>query len=651
MDVTSPLTRDIHESFQPKIVQLYANLLALHLPDAEEDHIQPEGFWREFFLLKPAKQKFYDILEPLTADDLLHIQNQTRNFIKRSILEINSNKEPQNGHALDNLTSFLAAVLAKKYANPSTDIIEVVAGLEDVDNVMTDIVNGLDTIINKSTSASLRRKAIDCAIAAVAGSYQTSLVTYFIHQDFFHGLMKYVQTVPESAPAALCLLGLLANFNKFETHNVYQNRMEDFINEDIMAKLVEGFANTCGDIRDAYVAIQDDTPVQWSLGSTLSYVGLRALTPEAKKPIPPTEDEAKVLFNDLPPANAVIFLTVYCFVQANNVFASLLIATDKDDDLESRLAAFLSVSSYLCHHAFRSTRVQHYSLMTLFTIRLLVEDSVLAKRLSSTDLKITVRLARQRPPHLPYLTTPRPPTCVVLDILTDTLSHNLRKRLNIPLYSTTLTILHAILTQLSSNRNRLTHHWSYIWLSLISLLRFMTTYSTDLIQSARLTDLQSNIILPLTSILTFSLLRGDNFLPDPPSYDDLFYKLLESSETLEKFKSAYEIAKLPTSDKLRRATDALISISGHYQNLLSSSKKKVHLSPREIQKLIGEGHETLGDVVDNISTTGSVKGRGGVTAGAEEFGHYEKWRESAWKVEIKKIIRTVVEDARMLALQ
>lgn len=647
MDAPSPLTREVRETFQPKIVQLYSDLFILHRTDDEEERLPSEGFWREFFLLKPAKQRFHDVLEPLTADDLLHLRQQTQNFVRWSIAEVKTNREPQNEHALENLTSFLASALSKKYSSPSTDVIEVVAGLENVDKVMTDLVNILNSTIDRGTSSSMRRKAIDCAIATVSGSYHFSLATYFIHKDFFHGLMKYVQSSSDGSPSALCLLGLLANYHKFEAQNIYQSRMEDFVNEEIMVKLVEGFANTCGDIRDAYIAIQDDTPAQWTLGSTLSYVGLRALTPEAKKAPPPTDDQAKALFGELPGTNAVILLASYSFVQANNVFASHIISTDKDDDLESRLAVFLSVTSYLCHHAFRSTRTQHYSLLALFLLRLLVEDSIIAKRLASTDLKIEVRLARQRPPHLPHVSTPRIPMCAILDILTDTLSHNLRKRIDIPLYSTTLTILLAILTHLSSTRVRLAHHWSYIWLSLVSLLRFMTTYATDLSQAARLSDIQSSILTPLTRIMTFALLRGDNFLPDPPSYDDLFYKLLESSELLTKFRTAYEIPKLPPSNKLRRGADALISIAGHYQNLLSSSKK-VHQSPKDIQTLIGEGHETLGEVVDNISTTGSAKG---AAIGNEEFGHLEKWRESAWKVEIKKIIRTVVEDARSLALQ
>jgi len=39
-----------------------------------EDAVPTEGYWREFFLLKPDRQRLYDILEPMTAFDLLHMQ-------------------------------------------------------------------------------------------------------------------------------------------------------------------------------------------------------------------------------------------------------------------------------------------------------------------------------------------------------------------------------------------------------------------------------------------------------------------------------------------------------------------------------------------------------------------------------------------------
>lgn len=104
------------------------------------------------------------------------------------------------------MTVFFAVVLGKKYMNPSSDIIEVLAGLDNVDTVFNALVETLeDAITNGRTSMSnlrkkcvlvltksveLRQKAVQATIAVVAGGYQTALVSYFLHRDFFPALMN-----------------------------------------------------------------------------------------------------------------------------------------------------------------------------------------------------------------------------------------------------------------------------------------------------------------------------------------------------------------------------------------------------------------------------------------------------------------------------
>ena len=48
---------------------------------------------------------------------------------------------------------FFAVVLAKKYMNPSSDIIEVLAGLDYVDLVFTELVTCLDQVIKDGRSS------------------------------------------------------------------------------------------------------------------------------------------------------------------------------------------------------------------------------------------------------------------------------------------------------------------------------------------------------------------------------------------------------------------------------------------------------------------------------------------------------------------
>lgn len=114
------------------------------------------------------------------------------------------------------LTVVLGAVLAKRYTNPSADIITVLAGLDEVDVVFSEFANAVETIIRTGRSCrfcdlsfereksgrscfavEVRQKAIQVALSLTSGAYQTSLVSYFTHRDLFPALMKVRYFLPE----------------------------------------------------------------------------------------------------------------------------------------------------------------------------------------------------------------------------------------------------------------------------------------------------------------------------------------------------------------------------------------------------------------------------------------------------------------------
>lgn len=140
------------------------------------------------------------------------------------------------------------------------------------------------------------------ALAVIAAGFQTALPSYFTHRDLFPALIKYIQECEHTTALlpGIYLLGLLANYNKFEFQNPYRLRLDDFVNDSIIQKIVRSFGSTCVRLRDGYVAVQDDRPEGWTLGSTLSYIGLGALAPASRPSTPtPASEEAKSLFTAL----------------------------------------------------------------------------------------------------------------------------------------------------------------------------------------------------------------------------------------------------------------------------------------------------------------------------------------------------------------
>ena len=193
-------------------------------------------------------------------------------------------------------------------------------------------------------------------------------------------------------------------------------------------------------------------------------------------------------------------------------------------------------------------------------------------------------------------------------------------------------------------------------------MRFLTTYASDLTSSPKIQTLTTS----LADLIAFCVSGGDTFLPDPASYDDLFYKLVETGPIISKFRDAYSLSRsnavaadgISQPNELHSASiDTLQSVSTHFYTLLfhsdgadaaaiaaaaTSSKadepvpvalpsiRKKNLSPREVHRIIKQGYDTL-----------SIQPPEGLNAWA-------KWREADWKSELKRAARWAVDDARQL---
>lgn len=157
----SPLTQQERpSSLQPKIVRLYDDLFE----DDNEQVLESNGFWREFFLLSPDTTRLRQKLEGLYPGDLLHFQRSTQILFAQGTAQLKMKAGPMDEHALDvrsiycfhtafvrltyqTLIVFLDVVLSKRYTNQSSDIIAVIAGLDQIDLILLEFANAVDGII------------------------------------------------------------------------------------------------------------------------------------------------------------------------------------------------------------------------------------------------------------------------------------------------------------------------------------------------------------------------------------------------------------------------------------------------------------------------------------------------------------------------
>ena len=211
----------------------------------------------------------------------------------------------------------------------------------------------------------------------------------------------------------------------------------------------------------------------------------------------------------------------------------------------------------------------------------------------------------------------------IIDLLTDGLNHNLRKRLDVHFYSQSIRLLARILTYLAKSRAKLSYHWAELWRCLLSFVRFLTAYEESLKRLSGMSEMAESVV----DLLMLALTNGEAFLPDSAAYDDLVYKLAESGEALVKFRDTYELGNLDQKNSVK----SLIGVAKHYQELVETQKtKSTHLSYIEVGNIIKKGYGTL-----------AIEAHDGVY-------HTEAFREADHKTELKKITRAAVTDATVM---
>lgn len=183
------------------------------------------------------------------------------------------------------------------------------------------------------------------------------------------------------------------------------------------------------------------------------------------------------------------------------------------------------------------------------------------------------------------------------------------------------------------------YHWSLLWQTLLSFLRFLTTYAPWL--AVQDPDLPS-LINPFLATLALAVISGESFLPDPAAYDDLFYKLVEAGDYLSRFKKAFHMHLRPPSDHSSATSngsttapiDILIQVATHYHDLVEAEKGKGrmgnNMSPREVSKVIRQGYDTLS------------------LPAMEGLDRWDRFREGDERGMLKRVARVAVEDTKKL---
>ncbi|KAG0223921.1 hypothetical protein BGX31_008272, partial [Mortierella sp. GBA43] len=511
----------------------------------------PDVFWDELFLIKVNEGYLSSSLQQTSEDQLLAIKDGINNIFLHATLTI-----------------VLGEIFRKKFNNWSFDVIHLLTGLSHADNVFRTLVEGLDTTLGSEDPLEIRTTALRLAITLACGNdnvNKNSLNEYFMQRNLFPSLIKFFLRAEstELAFEVMALLGLLANYNKYEIQNPYLSNLTELNNAETFQKMVMVTVHTFDGMRGGYTKVMDDDEMSTvsKLTSALSYVTGMLWNPKAQD-----NSVTDTAFALLPDGRVTVLLILYDLIYNNKRFRQTFLdyttkslptasqgnindkPTEQQQQLgsetsETGLGAFLSFASYLLQHN-RTHRSSPYTHLCLIILQILVEDpttypylctipqsqdlpsilTVSAEGARATSAMAVVRLCRQRQPVIPNFKQPRPMAAVLLDVILGFLKHNMKKKMQIDCFRLSIAIIFSLASRFKALRVRLPYHWAEMWNGLQNFVKFLQSNGKAFEHNLEARDLVAETIDLVNYFVTF----GDLIMPDPASLYSLYYEIVRS---------------------------------------------------------------------------------------------------------------------------
>lgn len=718
--------------------------------------IKSKGFWVELFLLRCNKVALSQLLSQIPAEKLLQRKEVTREFFKQCVTHLNPHLQDLNviNNSLSMLLVFFQSIFEKKFVSRSSNLISLLAGYDTIDEIFFKFLDNINTIIrgdfvsssNKNDSTKQQHSdyveqqeltaqvnAIRTAIVVAGGSYNISLGTYFMNRDLFVSIVDFINSSNSDLYIgdAFSLIGLLAAFGKLETHNPYRVRLGDFVDQTSMIKTIQASGHVWQICLNQY--LQEQTAAASRISSPLSSIAFwlgfgRKQQPPLDKTSNPSLSQGNPTTggNDTTPSKLplqIMSLTIatYEAVSANKVYARLLLEcpaspSSGSQSLENKsppFATFLSLCTFLFQNQHKVTRAALYSRLCLLILRIIVESPVTAANASSStspsllvddELRTSsIIVARQRAPYLPLATSETSNSGAhqgrlliegLLDALQCALRYNMKRILDVEMYLLALTTLFQTIHFLRQAKFQVEYHWSELWKTLMSLIRFINSHNAPSGHSSSTSssgtntpndsavNLTSNnhesvenpsqgsseyseIVNLIVLILATSLINGNSFLSNSDDYDDLFYKIIEGSDTITKLQKTF--CQTLSNNKSPSMTVLQAAIN-HYSALLPKSllmgkNSKQQMNSQQISSIIRDGYQTL-SLYQYATTTsvggngnGGANGNGSGTTGLKNpsevaaylmYDPLPRLRESEERLYFKKLMKEVISDIQEL---
>ncbi|XP_018578571.1 UPF0668 protein C10orf76 homolog [Anoplophora glabripennis] len=535
--------------FKEKVVQIYECLLK------GEDVSQNELFWDEFFLLKPKVTNIENEIQKMSVEQLQTAKQNINLLYSHCIEVLDQQHNIRVAYGLLTLCALLHAIF-KKALDTQIDVIEFLTGFDNLETNTQKLLNICQTYLegeSTDTVKGLCLKVILLLTTGIEAINQNTLIEYIMLSPLFDCLVKLLCDVPtrqRHGYDVVLIITLLVNYRKYDATNPYVVKLS-ILDDEIALNgygqvITSSLSEFCNQYNNDHAENQN---ASW-FSSLTNIVGNMFISEEGGFRMQQVR------------ANNALLLAFYEAIHLNRNFITTLAQTQTDassppspnntlnnmqgiPDLSAVSATFdvttqpsnLLVTFFqYCSIVMQDTKTEagtNTVKLCFLILGCITEDQYANSLMHDVSLAFKVRLHRLPMRHRKLssdrTTSSQPLVSTLLDLLVEFILSHMMKKFPMELYILCAGIIQRILCYQKKCRIRLNYVWKELWTALISLLRFILQNENYLGKKMNIFDLSIKVV----NILNFFITYGDNFLPTPGSYDELYYEVIRMHQVFD----------------------------------------------------------------------------------------------------------------------
>ncbi|CAL1538799.1 unnamed protein product [Lymnaea stagnalis] len=650
-----------------KVVQIYEAFF-----HGEDPSTTNPNFWDELFLLKVNTQFIESEMDKLTGESLLELKENLNLIFYRATQALKEDNNIRRINALHTLCALVRGIFKKNHGNYGFDVINILVGFDSAESILQSLIDSINSFLTGECPTCLKQLALKFMLVLVTATdniSQNTMLEYVLINSVFEPLVQILgnrNQRPVLGQDAVLLLTLLVQYRKYESANPYVVKLSILDDELALTGYAQIVSHLLSEFNRDYVNQSEEPSTGW-FSALASMVGSMFVGEEKKMELMRANDSLLLALYEAvhlnrnfitalthshtptsattPPSSPVISTAPTPFPDGSTPPSPTqdkpgsppTQATCNVTQPTNLLVTFLQYSSIVTQETKDPTRYNNAKLC-LIILTCIAEDQYANSIMHDANMTFRVLLHKMPMRHRKVTTELNPPSrpliCSLIDLMVEFILSHLMKTFPMELYLRCLGIIHRVLCYQKKLRVRIQYPWKLLWTALINLLKFLLANESQLVKKHNIFHLASKVVNIFNLFVTY----GDTFLPNPTSYDELYYEIIRMHQVFDNVYSMalrYTTTESEYKDSAAKLTNHLVNIRAiinHFSPKVDSWAAANHLSSLTEEQVL--------EVVRGNYDTLTLK----LQDSLDQFERYsEKPRETAF---FTNQVRTIICDVR-----